>query len=196
MMNRRPDFSSLFFVRLGLAPIDGAAARLKNGPYRTNLSAEEREAVWLKLERLILEQATTQPISFYEVVRCDPGEQHGAPRHPDRRRDRGCRAHGIPGGLQPGGFSLRTAIQAARGCDLWEGGSGLVPSRQGKVEIVRLRAKLRKRLQSKIGNFTANRPHPLSERIFAPPIWTFGRRHAHTATLDQYRRGPPSSFTL
>jgi SEC-C motif/Protein of unknown function (DUF2384) len=27
-----------------------------------------------ELERLILEQAVTQPLSFYEVVRCDPGE--------------------------------------------------------------------------------------------------------------------------
>jgi hypothetical protein len=27
-----------------------------------------------ELERLILEQAMTQPLSFYEVVRCDPGE--------------------------------------------------------------------------------------------------------------------------
>ncbi len=27
-----------------------------------------------ELEGLILEQATTQPVSFYEVVRCDPGE--------------------------------------------------------------------------------------------------------------------------
>ena len=27
-----------------------------------------------ELERLILEQATTQPLSFYEVVRCNPGE--------------------------------------------------------------------------------------------------------------------------
>jgi len=28
-----------------------------------------------ELEGLILEQATTQPLSFYEVVRCDPGER-------------------------------------------------------------------------------------------------------------------------
>ena len=27
-----------------------------------------------ELERLILEQAMTQPVSFYEVVRCNPGE--------------------------------------------------------------------------------------------------------------------------
>ena len=30
------------------------------------------------LERLILEQGVTQPLSFYEVVRCDPGEGIGA----------------------------------------------------------------------------------------------------------------------
>jgi SEC-C motif/Protein of unknown function (DUF2384) len=39
---------------------------------RTYLSAIGRRLS--NLEGLILEQATTQPLSFYEVVRCDPGE--------------------------------------------------------------------------------------------------------------------------
>jgi hypothetical protein len=97
-----------------------------------------------ELERLILEQAITQPISFYEVVRSDPGEGM-------RLRDV------LIGGEME--VTERTASQTLRLGDLAFGQLCLLPEvvtlgrmaphvipPGSKAAIIRLRAKLRKKI--------------------------------------------------
>ena len=97
-----------------------------------------------ELERLILEQATTQPLSFYEVVRSDPGEGM-------RLRDV------LIGGEME--VTERTASQTLRPGDLAYGQLCRLPEvvtlgrmaphvipPGSKVAIIRLRAKLRQKI--------------------------------------------------
>jgi hypothetical protein len=97
-----------------------------------------------ELERLILDQAITQPLSFYEVVRSDPGEGM-------RLRDV------LIGGEME--VTERTASQTLRPGDLAYGQLCQLPEvvtlgrmaphlfpPGSKVAIIRLRAKLRKKI--------------------------------------------------
>jgi hypothetical protein len=122
-----------------------------------------------ELERLILEQATTQPLSFYEVVGCDPGERMvlrdvligGETEVIERTASRMMR----PGDL---GYGQMCRLPEVTTLGRWAPVC-IPPGR--KVVIVGLRGKLRKKIAKQNRELTA-----------ADLIWY--REEIRTAYLD------------
>jgi SEC-C motif len=116
-----------------------------------------------ELDRSILEQATTQPLSFYEVVGCDPGERMvlrdvligGETEVVERKGSAFVR----PGDLVYGQLcklpEVATLGRLAPLC---------IPPRE-KVEIVGLRAELRKKIARKGGELTAADLNRFAEEV-------------------------------
>jgi hypothetical protein len=106
-----------------------------------------------ELERFILEQATTQPLSFYEVVRSDPGERMvlrdvligGETEVIERTASRM---------MQPGDIGYGQMCKLPEVTTLGRWAPVCIPPRQ-KAAIVGLRGKLRKKIAKQGRDLTA-----------------------------------------
>jgi hypothetical protein len=106
-----------------------------------------------QLERLILDQATTQPVSFYEVVRCAPGDSmvlrdvliDGETEVVERTASRS---------LRPTDFVYGQLCRLPEVVTLGRMAPISFPPGK-KVEVVRLRAKLRKKIAKQNRELTA-----------------------------------------
>ena len=145
------------------------------------------------LESLILEQATTQPLSFYEVIRCDPGEGlllrdvliGGETEVIERAASEGLR----PGDLGYGQICKLPGVTTLGRL------APLCISPRYKAAILGLRAKLRKKIAKQQRELAASDRTPISGG-YSHRIFGYSGRHANTAATDQHRRGPFVFHTL
>ena len=97
-----------------------------------------------ELERLVLDQATSQPVSFYEVVRCDPGERLVL-RDILIGGETEVEEHSGSRTLQPGDLTYAQIWFFPEVATLGRMAPVRIPPGR-KVEIVGLRAKLRRKI--------------------------------------------------
>ena len=140
-----------------------------------------------ELERLILEQALTQPLTFYEVVRCNPGEGMvvrdvllGAEMDVIERTASRM--------LRPGDLGYGQICELPEVTTLGRLAPLCIPPSH-KAAIVGLRTKLQKEDRQAESGADGTRPDPLSGG-YSHHLSEYPGLHTDAAATDQHRRGP------